>query len=428
MVFLYDLIFFLIFLFFLPVYLVKGKLHSGFLCRLGIMPKGIVFNSPIWIHTVSVGEAMAVKEFVSGLRGRYPGVQMVFSTVTPTGNQVARSFAQPQDAVIYLPFDFSLVVRSVLRRMRPRLFLAAETEFWPNLLSALRAYGVPAAVINGRISDRSLRGYARLKVLFAPLLRKIGFFCVQTEKDAERLVSLGVENDRIKVTGNLKFDAGISSVSAAAADACRLTLGLGEEERLLVAGSTHEGEEELVLRAYEMTAAGRRHVRLLLAPRHPRRAAEVAALLRARGLHPVMVSGLEKGGGDGRADSEAVFILDSVGRLFDYYGAAYAVFVGGSLVPRGGHNIIEPASWSKPVLCGPYTFNFREIISIFSRDDACINVGGTGQLAQAWAELLDHPGRAAEAGRKARGVIDRHRGAGLRTLAAVALLVNGKGI
>jgi 3-deoxy-D-manno-octulosonic-acid transferase len=194
MVFLYDLIFFLIFLFFLPVYLVKGKLHSGFLCRLGIMPKGIVFNSPIWIHTVSVGEAMAVKEFVSGLRGRYPGVQMVFSTVTPTGNQVARSFAQPQDAVIYLPFDFSLVVRSVLRRMRPRLFLAAETEFWPNLLSALRAYGVPAAVINGRISDRSLRGYARLKVLFAPLLRKIGFFCVQTEKDAERLVSLGVEN------------------------------------------------------------------------------------------------------------------------------------------------------------------------------------------------------------------------------------------
>ncbi len=426
MVFLYDLIFFLIFLFFLPLYLIKGKLHSGFFCRLGIIPGGTVFNSPIWIHTVSVGEAMAVKDLVSGLRARYPGTQMVFSTVTPTGSQVVRSFAQPRDAVIYLPFDFSFIVRPVLRRMRPRLFLAAETEFWPNLLSALHAAGVPSAVVNGRISDRSLRGYTRLKLLISPLLRKVGFFCVQTEEDAGRLVSLGVERGRISVTGNLKFDSGISAVSAAAAGACRMVLGLRGEERLLVAGSTHEGEEEPVLRAYEIAAAGRRDVRLLIAPRHPRRAAEVAGLLRARGFRPLPVSELEKGGGEGRTDAKAVFVLDSVGKLFDYYGAAYAVFVGGSLVPRGGHNIIEPASWSKPVLCGPHTFNFREIISIFSRGGACIVVDGVEQLAKSWAGLLDDPGRAEEAGRKARAVIDRHRGAGLRTLEAVAGLMDGK--
>lgn len=427
MVFLYDLIFFLIFLFFLPVYLWKGKLHSGFSCRLGMIPKGTVFRSPVWIHTVSVGEAMAVKDFVSGMRARYPGVQIVFSTVTPTGSQVVRSFALPQDAVIYLPFDFSLVVRSVLRRMRPRLFIAAETEFWPNLLNALHASGVPIAVINGRISDRSLRGYSRLKVLISRVLGNIDRFCMQTDDDACRLASLGVERARISVTGNLKFDAGLSALSAAAASACRNTLGLRPDERLLVAGSTHEGEEEQVITAYEKACPGRQGVRLLLAPRHPRRAGDVAGLLKARGFHPLFISGLERHEA-GLSDEKTVFILDSVGRLFDYYGAAYAVFVGGSLVPRGGHNIIEPAGWSKPVLCGPFTFNFREIISIFSREGAFIQVKGPGELAVAWERLLDHPDQAAEAGRKARTVIDRHRGAGVRTLEAVAGLMNGKDI
>jgi len=421
MVFLYDFIFFLIVLFFLPVYLLKGKLHSGFLCRLGILPKGIVFRSPVWIHTVSVGEAMAVRDFIVLLRGRYPGVQMVFSTVTPTGNQVVRSFARPSDAVIYLPFDFSLIVRAVVRRMRPRLFLAAETEFWPNLLTTLHTAGVPIAVINGRISDRSLRGYSSLGRLIGGLLRKVDRFCVQTEDDARRLVSLGAERGKISVTGNLKFDAGVSALSEEAVRACRETLGL-KEERLLVAGSTHEGEEEQVIEAYEKTVSVREGLRLLIAPRHPRRAGEVSLLLKTRGFCPVLISGLEKPAAAAAlpGNEKTVFVLDSVGKLFNYYGAAYAVFVGGSLVPRGGHNIIEPACWAKPVLCGPHTFNFREIISLFAREDACIKVNGPAQLAEAWIRLLEHPDYAAAYGGKARMVIDRHSGAGVRTLEIVS--------
>ena len=424
MVFLYDFIFFLIFLFFLPVYLLKGKVHSGFLCRLGVLPKGTVFRSPVWIHTVSVGEAMAVRDLVVMLRGRYPGVQLVFSTVTPTGNQVVRSFALPSDAVIYLPFDFSFIVRAVVRRMRPRLFLAAETEFWPNLLSALHTAGVPIAVINGRISDRSLRGYSRMRRLVGGLLRKVDCFCVQTEDDALRLVSLGVERAKISVTGNLKFDAGVSALSSEAVRACRETLGL-REERLLVAGSTHEGEEEQIIEAYKKAGAGREDLRLLIAPRHPRRAGEVALLLKAKGFLPVLISELEKApaGSAAQGQGKTVFVLDSVGKLFNYYGIAYAVFVGGSLVPKGGHNIIEPACWAKPVLCGPHTFNFREIISFFSREDAYIKVNGPAQLAEAWVRLLEHPDYAVAAGKKARMVIDRHSGAGVRTLGIVSGLV-----
>lgn len=406
---LYNLVFFIVALVYLPVYLLRRKFHRGFWRRFGLLPRDLKLDRPIWVHAVSVGETMAMRGLVENLRKSYPEKKFVISTVTATGNKIARGFAQEGDFVTYLPFDFSFIVRAVINRINPSLFIIAETEFWPNLITYLYKKKIPVIVVNGRISDRSLGSYKAVKFLVKPLLDKIGLFCAQTERDKERLLQLGASGDKIRVTGNMKFDANDHTGLKSDSSNLRQELGLTAEDKLLVAGSTHPGEEEIILAAHKRLSAQFPRLRLLLAPRHPERAGDVAEKISLYGFKPVLIS-------QGKTQClscipRSVFILDVMGALFDYYALADIVFVGGSLIKKGGHNILEPASLAKPVLFGPQMFNFRDIAGLFLENNACVLVRDEDEISRAVADLLDHPQKMRQLGEKALALIARNRGA-----------------
>jgi 3-deoxy-D-manno-octulosonic-acid transferase len=402
---LYDFVFLIFILISLPVYLFKGKFHRGFLRRLGALPKGLALERPIWIHAVSVGEAVLMRGLIARLRASYPSKSFVISTVTPTGNKIARSIAEKSDFVTYLPFDLSFITNRVIRKVRPCAFIIAETEIWPNLISSLYDLKVPIAVLNARISDKSFKGYSTIKYLLKPILNKIHLFCAQSKSDRDRLISLGVEPERIEVTASMKFDQawqlseGVNSFKG--------KLSLKEEEILLVAGSTHPGEERILLNTYRKLIGSFPHLRLLLAPRHPERADEVALLVRHFGFKPIRISLLQPK----EAFADAVFILDTVGELISFYAAADIVFVGGSLVKKGGQNILEPAALGKPVIFGPHMFNFRDIAAEFLKSNAALQALTPEGLLSIIKELLGDKPKIIELARNSKEVILNNQGA-----------------
>lgn len=413
----YDLIFLVFALISLPVYIARRKFHPGFMMRLGFLPGGLIFNRPIWVHAVSVGEASAVRGLVEALRQAYPGKKFVISTVTPTGNKIARSIIREGDAAIYLPFDFSFVVSSVLGRVNPCLFVLAETEIWPNLIRALAKRKVPIAVVNARISDRSMPRYRLIKFLAKPVLNRISAFCAQTEIDASRLLVLGVAKEKIRTTGNMKFD---SRPQVLTFD--NISLGLSQNQQLLVCGSTHPSEEAVILKVYKNLLVKFPGLRVLIAPRHPERAREVSELISKEGLEPVFLS---RPGSVNNREKVAVFILDTIGQLFSCYALADIVFVGGSLVKIGGHNILEPAWQGKPVIFGTQMFNFRDITDMFVRNKAGIMVNNAAELEDRISFLLDNPAAAKELSRRAQALIAQNQGATMRNLEIIKKVYAG---
>lgn len=411
MIILYNIISLVIIIFYLPIYLFKRKFHKGFLLRLGFLPKNLLLDRPIWIHAVSVGEVMAVKGLVTELRKIYPGKKFVFSTVTPAGNKIAKSLLKEGDFLTYLPLDLSFIVKSIITKINPGIFILAETEIWPNLISCLYKRNIPIITINGRISDASFQGYLALKFLIKPILQKIRLFCVQTEQDALRLGFLGANKGDIKMSGNLKFDISCSLASLDKYIQNRSRLALGTKDRFIVAGSTHPGEEEIILGVYKELLVSFPYLRLLLAPRHPERSTRLAAVVSEFGFCSILTSLIPAS-----CPSNPVFILDSIGELFSLYTAADIVFVGGSLVKKGGHNILEPASLAKPVLFGPHMFNFRDIADLFLRQNAVIKVSGKDELKSRITELLNNPSRAQEMGQRACRVILQNQGATKKTM------------
>ncbi len=421
----YNLIFLLFTAIYLPVYLFKGKFHKGFLTRLGVgLPQDLALNRPIWIHAVSLGEAIAVKGVIERLRESYPEKRLVISTVTPTGNKIARDIAKGTDLVTYLPLDFSFVVKKVINKINPCLFIIAETEIWPNLIYRLHKNNIPVAVINARISDKSFKGYTAGKFFVKQILSKVDLFCAQTERDAERLIDLGAFKDKVKVTGNLKFDNTKYTVSQEDFTGLKQKLGVSERGNLLVAGSTHEGEEEIVLSSYKGLLKEFPDLKLLIAPRHPERANEIEKIIIKNGFSPIRVSQLSSqsanaafGGtppfGGGR---QTIFIIDTVGQLMDFYAIGDIIFVGGSLIKKGGHNILEPASLGKPVIFGPYMFNFRDIADLFINANACILIHGKEELNAAINDLLTNPDKMEELGKRGRNIIMQNQGAAARML------------
>ncbi|HQJ14997.1 MAG TPA: 3-deoxy-D-manno-octulosonic acid transferase [Candidatus Omnitrophota bacterium] len=395
--------------------MLRGKFHPGFSRRLGIYPaSGRRFSRPIWIHAVSVGETVNMRRFFQGLCAEFPGEQYVLSTVTPTGNSIAAKFARPQDIVTYLPLDLSFIVNSVLERVGPRLFIIAETEFWPNLLSALHNRGVPVVIVNGRISDKAASGYRKVRWLIAPLLSRISLFCMQSSQDAERVISLGARPETVKVTGNMKFDQPVPD-SLQQDTRIRERLGIRADEKCLVAGSTHPGEETQVMQAFSQIARNDSRVRLIIAPRHPARAPEVEACVRRHGFVPVRVSAMASP----QSRKECVFIVDTIGELLSYYAVSDVVFVGGSLVSHGGQNFLEPAFLAKPVIVGPSLFNFRDIARQFLDQGAAVMVGNAGELSNAVRTLLADERKAAELVRQASRLIQENRGATERNLSYI---------
>jgi 3-deoxy-D-manno-octulosonic-acid transferase len=408
----YDLIFLIIAVIYTPVYLFKKKFHRGFLVRLGFLPKSLALNSPIWIHAVSVGEVMAIKGLLQDLKKAFAQKKFVLSTVTATGNKIARVIAKPSDFVTYLPLDFSFIVKNVIGKINPHFFVIAETEIWPNLISYLYRKNIPVIIVNGRISDASYRGYLAIKFLLKPILKKITLFCVQTERDAKRLVHLGVLIERIKVTGNMKFDLKIDSKQEPINN--KLKLGTSIKGKLFVAGSTHPKEEEIILGAYKELLNEFPELKLLIAPRHPERSSEVAQIVSRFGYRAVLVSSLPFE--CSTCITRTVFILDTVGELISFYKIADIVFVGGSLVKKGGHNILEPAIFAKPILFGPHMFNFRDIADLFLSNKAGILVYNQDDLKTNITSLLNNPDKTIELGRQAEQLVLGNQGATKKNL------------
>lgn len=414
----YNLIFLIFVIIYLPVYLFRGKFHKGFSARFVRPPDNLNLDKPIWVHAVSVGEALAVAGLIEELRKTYPQKKFVISTITPTGNKIAQKIAKGGDLVTYLPLDLSWIVRKAIDRIDPSIFVIAETEIWPNLIRYLHKRNIPVITVNGRISDKSFKGYLGIKSLLKPTLEDFNLFCVQTERDAQRFRSLGVAAEKVKVTGNMKFD-NADKVDAGSADKYRSMLGLKADELLFVAGSTHPGEEGIILGIYEELLNKSFNLRLLIAPRHPQRGHEIFGLIKKSGFESLRISRLNE---EAPRGARTVFILDTIGQLLNFYNIADIVFVGGSLIKKGGHNILEPAALSKPVLFGPHMFNFRDITDLFLRNNAAIMVRNADQLQGNIEGLLNDPAKAKELGERARKLIQENQGATIRNAQQIKAL------
>jgi 3-deoxy-D-manno-octulosonic-acid transferase len=362
---------------------------------------------------VSVGEVMAAVPLVRAMRERWPAMEIVLSTVTATGQRVARERLPEVATVFTCPVDLGWVMRRALRRISPRAFIALETELWPNLLRSLHDAGIPGALVNGRISDRSFTRYRRVRPLFRRVLEHLALFAMQSEEDARRIVALGAPTERVIVTGNLKLEMPVPAGDAGRA--WREILGIATCP-VWVAGSTHPGEEALVLDAFvRLRINGPLH--LVLAPRHPERVSEVETAIRERGL------GWRRRSAAPGAGGAEVTVLDTVGELASLYAAADVVFVGGSLVARGGHNVMEPAIHGKAVVFGPHMANFRDAAALLLEHGAAVQLQSAEELRAVVGALLEDPERRRVMGDRARAVVAAHRGPCARTLEALERLL-----
>jgi 3-deoxy-D-manno-octulosonic-acid transferase len=378
--------------------------------------------APIWIHAVSVGEVQAATPLAQALRERYPEVPVLLSTFTPTGAARARAALAGGAEVRYLPYDLPGAVRRFLDRIRPRLAIIVETELWPNLYRECHRRRVPLLIASARLSPRSARHYQLLGTLFREALAARVVVAAQAEGDAERFRSLGASEVNTHVTGNLKFDYTLPPAIAARGQ--QLRRRYAADRPMWVAGSTHGGaEERTLLEAHRRLRAAHPEALLVLAPRHPNRFAEVAAWLEASGT-PFVLHSLNPS--SAAAAGAQIVLLDTLGELLDCYAAADVAFVGGSLVPVGGHNLLEPAALGVPILTGPHTFNAEEIARLLTECGAAQIVTGAEELAARLAALLEDARLRAERGARARAVVEANRGALAKLLALIEPLLESE--
>ena len=371
----------------------------------------------IWIHAVSLGEVFAISGLVEQIRRTFPQHRVLVSTTTDTGQQLARKrFGEAN--VFYFPMDFAFAIRPYLRALQPELVILAETEFWPNFLRLAHASGARIAVVNARISDRSWPNYRRFRWALRRMLVQVDLFLAQTPQDSARLQSIGAEAHRVQVAGNLKFDITLPP-SPPIVESLRQSLAAEGAGPVLVCGSTVEGEEPLLLKAFENLRVAHRRALMILAPRHPERFDHVAILLRQLEIRSVRRSQWQ-----GELLPGGVLLLDSIGELAALYALADIAFVGGSLVPRGGHNIIEPAQHGVAIVTGNHTENFRDIVALFQSRDA-VRIVGIADLPLTLMQLLADDSERRALGRRAQQTMRSQMGATLRTLEALQTLMAG---
>ena len=382
-----------------------------------INPQGM---PSIWIHAVSVGEVLATGALIPALRDRYPDHPLWLSTTTQTGRAAATGL-DGVDGLFYFPFDLSSAVARVLERVRPQLFVMVDTELWPTLLRQCRLRGVKTMLVNGRISDRSYPRYRLVRPFFRHVLAGVDRCCAQSEESGRRLIDLGAPPARVTVTGNLKFDTLPQSDSRVpwVRDGVLRAFRIAEGRTVVMAASTHPGEERPVFEAFTRIRRRDPTALLVVAPRHPERCGEVTALAAGYGLETVRRSELPVDG----APLAAVVVLDTVGELATLFQIATVVFLGGSLVPAGGHNVLEPAAWGKPVVFGPHMENFAEIAELFLTNRAACQIPSADALEPALSTLLGDPVQRAALGAAARALVEANRGATDRTLTAMAALL-----
>ncbi|MDT8440428.1 MAG: 3-deoxy-D-manno-octulosonic acid transferase [Desulfuromonadales bacterium] len=418
---LYDLILALSTLVLVPLYLVKGVRHGktrrGIRERLGRYAPDVLVRLQgkrvIWVHAVSVGETRAAIPLFKALRQQYPDAVLLLSNVTETGREMARGIAEV-DVRIFFPFDLSWVVRRAIALIRPQIVILVETEIWPNFVRAARAANVPTVLVNGRISDRSFPRYRLLGRLLPPILDGLTTFCMQTEQDARRIHLLGAAAERVRVVGNMKFDMTLPSHGTFDVATLRLQYRLPVDGPVWVAGSTHAGEETLLAEIFLRLRQQQPDLRLVLVPRHPERARQVVEELARHQLRGCLRTSLVER--TGVLPPEDVLVVDTIGEMFKLYALADFVFVGGSLVPVGGHNILEALLLEKPVVYGPYMQNFKEIARLVTQAEGGLQVDSGDDLCRQMQRLLQDPAAARRLGENGRHLLAANRGATQRTL------------
>jgi 3-deoxy-D-manno-octulosonic-acid transferase len=400
----------------LPYWLLQmarhGKYRKGLGERLGLVPARLQLlgeqEPVIWVHAVSVGEVLAVAGLVEELRQRFPQDRILVSTTTDTGQALARKRFGERN-VFYFPMDFGFAIRPYLRALGPRMVVIAETEFWPNFMRLAHASGARIAVVNARISDRSWPNYRRFRGLLRRLLANVDMFLAQTPEDAARLQDIGARPERVRVAGNLKFDIPAPEPPMIV-ESLRRALATTGAGPVLVCGSTVEGEEPLLLRAFENLLVQHPRAVTVLAPRHPERFPAVADLL---GQMSIRFWRRSEWNGEGLAGG--VFLLDTIGELAALYALADVAFVGGSLAPRGGHNIIEPAQHGVAIVVGNHTENFRDIVNLFQSRDA-VRIVGPAELPLVLLDLMANDAERRALGKRAAETMRSQTGATARTL------------
>jgi 3-deoxy-D-manno-octulosonic-acid transferase len=402
----------------------RGKYRAGFAERVGKVPARLMAadgdadaaeRRVIWVHAVSLGEVLAISGLVRAMQANFAGYRVVVSTTTDTGQELARKRFGERN-VFYFPMDFAFAIRPYLRALRPELIVLAETEFWPNFLRLAHAGGSRIAVVNARISDRSLPNYLRFRWALRRMLAQIDLFLAQTSEDGARLQSVGADAKRIRVTGNLKFDVGQTGAPSIV-ETLRVALAADGAGPVLVCGSTVEDEEAPLLKAFENLRVEHPRAVMILAPRHPERFDEVAILIQQLAIPFVRRSRWQ-----GESLAGGVLLLDSIGELAALYALADVAFVGGSLVPRGGHNIIEPALHGVAIVTGNHTENFRDIVSLFQRRDA-VCIVGLSELPLTLMQLLANDGERKALGHRAQETVEAQSGATARTVEALEVLL-----
>ncbi|MBF0478622.1 MAG: 3-deoxy-D-manno-octulosonic acid transferase [Candidatus Omnitrophica bacterium] len=413
---LYDFIFLIFVIAYIPVLFIKKKWHADFKMRFGVMPvdvrNKIKKTNNIWIHAVSVGEVLAVCDLIVRVGNRFPEHHLIVTTVTKTGNDLAKQKLIGKNVtVLYAPLDLSWIVRKFIKIVNPRIYISAETEFWPNLFYALTKKKVPIVLVNGRISDRSFSHYQLAKWLMKPVLNCVARFCMQSPTDAQRVCDLGVDRGRVEICGNLKFD--LAPITDNVAEEY---LKLPVKYQFIIGGSTHDGEEDILSDVYKDLTFDFPDVRLIITPRHVERADELVDLMKRKGFVPIKYSSYKEGED---LPANSVIIVDVIGKLRSLYRLATLVFMGKSLTAKGGQNMIEPAAFGKPILVGPNTQNFKDVMTLFLSQKAIIRVKNPEELSVQIKYLLKSPKLRAQLGDAAKKTLEIGRGATDRTMAAI---------
>ncbi len=398
----------------------RGKYRTGWGAKLlGLVPLRTSTAPCVWLHAVSLGEVSLIGPLVAEIRRRHPDWQIAVSTTTLTGYELAR-LRYADHLVFYCPLDFSWAVRRAMTRIRPTMLLLVELELWPNLIDAAGKAGAKVAVINGRLSDRSFRGYGRFRPLVSRLLARLDVIAAQNAQYADRFLALGARDESVYVTGSLKFDGAATDRDNPRTTALRMLAGLKSSDAVFLAGSTQEPEEQLALDAYRQLVGAHPELRLVIVPRHPERFEEVARLLEATGVPWQRRTALDQQPADPRA---RILLVDRVGELAAWWGAAHIAYVGGSMGERQGQNMIEPAAYGAAVSFGPKTRNFKDVVAALLAANAAVVVQDGPGLTAFVRRALEQPGFADDLGARAQRVVRAQLGATARTVDLLDALV-----
>ena len=386
----------------------------------------VVGRSPVWFQAASVGEVVAASSIIREFKRQLPDIPVLISSGTISGYDMAQRIIPEADAVIFYPPDLPGMPDRIVGKILPRAYVPVETELWPNFIRSARKRSIPVIMVNGRIGERSVEHYRQMRRMFTKMLDTVVRFCMQSTVDAQYVIQLGADPHKVIVTGNTKYDQNYSQVTTEEKKALRQELGLLENVPLLIAGSTHRGEEEILLEVLHQIQGRYPIVKMILAPRDVPRSGGIVELVRRAGFVAELRSQMSSLTAEQRAEVRVV-VLDSIGELGRFYSLADLVFVGGSLVSHGGHNILEPAAQGKPILVGPHMFNFRDTYALFSKRNACMTVLDGQELAQKILDLLQDKQAAEQMGREAAEIVAENQGAAVRTVEHLRQIIENRG-